>query len=102
MRCYKGVSNLAVRRAPRTVPAMPSKKLRPDLNETAFRVLREATGEDAKTLPPGERTEKNPEAVKRGRKGGEKGGNARARKLTSDRRSEIAKEAASGRWKKEG
>ncbi|MSR06066.1 MAG: hypothetical protein EXR93_03210 [Gemmatimonadetes bacterium] len=79
----------------------PRPKLRPDLNETAFRVLRGATGEDPKTLPPRERTEKNPEAVKRGRQGGKKGGQVRAGSLSSARRSEIAKQAASGRWKKE-
>jgi len=33
-----------------------------------------------------------------GRKGGLKGGNARAKKLTSERRSEIAKKAAAARW----
>ncbi len=48
-------------------------KLRPDVAETAFRVMQEAIGERPKTLPPGEREEKNPEAVKRGRKGGRKG-----------------------------
>lgn len=48
------------------------KKLRPDVNETAFRVMREATGQAPRTKPPGERDEgeKNPEAVKRGEKGG--------------------------------
>ena len=49
---------------------MPRKKpkLRPDLNEVAFRVLQEATGERPKTDPTNR--EKNPEAVKRGRRGG--------------------------------
>jgi hypothetical protein len=45
-------------------------KLREDTAETAFRVLQEAIGEKPKTPPPGKRTEKNPEAVARGRKGG--------------------------------
>ena len=50
------------------------KKLRPDANEIAHRVLREATRQAPKTSPPDERSEdeKNPEAVKRGRKGGTK------------------------------
>jgi len=37
---------------------------------------------------------------KRARKGGIKGGRARAQSLTPDQRSEIAKIAASARWKK--
>jgi len=53
-------------------PAKPVKesphKLRPDVAEVAFRVMQEATGEKPKMLP-GEGP-KNPEAVKRGRKGG--------------------------------
>lgn len=49
-------------------------KLRPDANEIAHRVMLEATGQAPKSLPPGERTddEKNPEAVDRGARGGEK------------------------------
>lgn len=80
---------------------MPKKsKLRPDVAETAFRVMQEATGEAPKTLPPNERKEKNPDAVKRGRKGGKKGGVARARNLSSDERAETARLAAQSRWKK--
>lgn len=77
-------------------------KLREDVNETAFRVVQGATGEGPKTPPPEERTdeEKDPEAVERGRKGGEKGGKARADTLTSDQRREIAEIAATARWKK--
>lgn len=41
---------------------------------------------------------KDPAAVTLGRKGGLKGGRARADKLTPDQRSEIAKKAASARW----
>jgi hypothetical protein len=73
-------------------------KLRPDVAETAFRVMQEATGAAPKTLPLKERTEKNPEAVKRGRKGGKKGGKARAKSTTARERSEIAKHAARTRW----
>lgn len=74
-------------------------KLREDTAETAFRVLQEATGERPKTPPPGERSEKNPAAVKRGRKGGKKGGKARAAGLSKAERAEIAKNAASIRWR---
>jgi hypothetical protein len=57
-----------------------------DVNETAFRVLREATGE------------KNPAAVALGRLGGKKGGAARAAKLSPKRRKQIARQAAMKRW----
>lgn len=75
-------------------------KLREDTAETAFRVLQEAIGERPKTVPPTERTEKNPEAVKRGAKGGKKGGRARADALTPEERSEAARVAGRARWKK--
>ena len=45
-------------------------------------------------------TEKNPAAVALGRLGGKKGGEARAKKLTKEQRSEIARKAAEARWKK--
>jgi len=82
---------------------MPRKrpKLREDAAEIAYRVFREAVGERPKTLPPSERTEKNPEAVKRGRKGGKKGGKARARKLGTRARRAQAIRAAKARWKPE-
>jgi hypothetical protein len=41
---------------------------------------------------------KNPAAVELGRRGGLKGGKARAAKLTKEQRSEIAKKAAAARW----
>jgi hypothetical protein len=41
---------------------------------------------------------KDPAAVALGRKGGLKGGKARAAKLTPEQRSEIAKRAAATRW----
>ena len=75
-------------------------KLRPDVAEVAFRVMREATGEAPNTPPPGERTEKNAEAVKRGQKGGRVGGLVRAAKLDRARRSEIARNAALARKRK--
>jgi hypothetical protein len=67
---------------------MPKK----DINQTAFDVVRQATGEVAAV----------PETVKAksGRKGGLKGGAARATALTTEQRSEIAKKAAAARWKK--
>lgn len=72
---------------------MPKRSSRPkrdeDANEAAFRVVRDATGED---------TGKNPAAVALGRLGGLKGGKARAAKLSKKRRSEIARAAARKRW----
>lgn len=81
------------------MPKQPA-KLRPDVAETAFRVMREATGETPKTLPPSERKEKNADAVQRGRKGGKKGGKGRAAKLTDEERAKAATIAAHARWKK--
>lgn len=77
-------------------------KLHEDANEIAFRTVQAAIGEAEKPIPPEERTEadRDPEAVERGRKGGEKGGKARADALSSDQRREIAETAASARWRK--
>jgi hypothetical protein len=44
---------------------------------------------------------KNPAAVELGRLGGQKGGKARAAKLTAEERSAAAKNAADARWAKE-
>jgi hypothetical protein len=44
---------------------------------------------------------KDPAAVALGRRGGLKGGKARAAKLTSEQRSEAARRAAQARWRKD-
>ncbi|CAN5709228.1 hypothetical protein BH24GEM1_BH24GEM1_15380 [soil metagenome] len=82
---------------------MPKKpaKLRPDVAEIAYRTMLEATGQAEKTLPPGERTEKNADAVTRGAKGGKKGGKTRAGRLRAEQRRDIARKGAAARWKKE-
>lgn len=67
-----------------------------DLNETAFAIVQQATGE----APAPEPSKKNPAAVTLGRLGGLKGGKARAKRLSPAERSEIARLAASARWKK--
>lgn len=72
-------------------------KLRHDVNEIAYRTVQAALGDAPKPQPPGE-GEKNPEAVRRGRKGGLKGGKARAESLSDRRRTQIAKKAAKARW----
>jgi hypothetical protein len=80
------------------MPKKPTAKMRPDVNETAYRVMLEATGQAPKTDPATKA--KNPDAVARGSKGGKKGGRARANMLSPQDRSEIASKAASARWKK--
>lgn len=58
-------------------------------------IMENATNENMQAIDDG----KNPAAVLLGRKGGLKGGIARAKKLSSKRRKEIAKKAAEARWK---
>ncbi len=70
------------------------KKLPKDTNKRAKSVVDLATGENEKTTQSG----KNAAAVELGRKGGLKGGHARAKALSAKRRSEIAKKAAAARW----
>lgn len=74
---------------------MPKRSSRLDMNQLAKRIVDEATGEAEKTLPP---PEKNKAAQELGRLGGKKGGKARAESLSSERRTEIAKNAAKARW----
>ena len=75
-------------------------KLRPDMNETAHRVMLEATGQAPKMKPPHERSEdqKDPAAAALGSRGGKKGGEARKKSLSPERRREIARRAAKIRW----
>jgi hypothetical protein len=83
------------------MPNRSSKKRPRDLNEMASVISGEAIGE---TLPEEEPTSddgKDPAAVALGRKGGLKGGRARAEKLTAQQRTQIAKKAAWARWGKE-
>ena len=76
---------------------MAAKKKRPvDINQLARAIVADATGE---TNPDAEDPSgKDPAAVALGRKGGLKGGKARAAKLSKRQRSEIAKRAAKARW----
>jgi len=68
-----------------------------DLNQLAKSITDQATGEIPKQEPP---KKKNPAAVALGRLGGLKGGKARAKKLSPERRKEIAKKAIEARWGK--
>jgi hypothetical protein len=76
---------------------MPDRSRRPrDSNLLAKMVVDIATGEIEDTAAD---DGKNPAAVELGRKGGLKGGKARAAKMTAEERSEAAKRAAEARWK---
>jgi hypothetical protein len=70
-----------------------------DLNETAFRIVQQSTGQPFPIINP--KSGKNPAAVALGRLGGLKGGKARANALSSQKRKEIARKAAEARWLKE-
>ena len=74
-------------------------KKRPrDLNQWAKRMVDIATGEIEDRPPTPEEQGKDPAAVSLGRRGGLKGGKARAEKLSPDKRAEIARKAAKARW----
>ena len=81
---------------------MTDKPKRPrDANQLAKHVADIATGA-AEDRPTAKDQGKDPAAVDLGRRGGLKGGKARADKLTAEQRTEIARIAASSRWKKRG
>jgi len=69
---------------------------RRDVNEVAFITLQQAIG-----AMPKELGHRKAEAAELGRKGGLKGGKARAKSLSSKNRSMIAKKAAKARWSKD-
>jgi hypothetical protein len=76
---------------------------RRDANETAFSVVAQATGQAPKDEPQAEPEEPSADAVRSvmaamGRKGGLKGGKARAARLSAAKRKAIAKKAARARW----
>jgi hypothetical protein len=78
------------------MPDRSSKRPR-DSNQLAKMVLDIATGEVEDTAADGG---KDPAAVALGRKGGLRGGRARAESMTPEQRSEAAKRAAEARWKR--
>lgn len=77
---------------------MPEDHKRPkrprDVIGNAVRVMEVATGQREEEAEPDLRGKEY------ARKGGLKGGRARAEKLTPEQRSEIARAAAAARWKK--
>ncbi len=74
------------------MPKGPRGEKRPaDVIGAAVKVMKIATGEIEEDIDDG----KNKAAVELGRKGGK----ARAKKLTPEQRSEIARKAAAKRWR---
>jgi hypothetical protein len=78
-----------------------SRKRPTDVNQLAHLIGDIATGQQ-KDEPEPEEREKDPAAVALGRKGGLKGGKARAEKMTPEERSESARKAVQARWAKQG
>ena len=82
------------------MPKRSSKKIRPaDVNALAASIVAAAVG-DEKSEVENQLIDdwKDPAAVALGRKGGKKGGIARAKSLSPERRQEIARKAAKARW----
>ena len=73
-----------------------SKKPKPDFTQVAFRVMQQA----AHLEPPAEEPEPLSPKAAAGRKGGLKGGQVRAAKMTPEERRESARKAALARWHK--
>jgi hypothetical protein len=67
-----------------------------DPSKLAKRIIDLATGQ----AEPEPESKKDPAAVALGRKGGLKGGKARAARMTKKQRSEAARKAAMARWKR--
>ena len=72
-----------------------SRKRPRDPNQLGKLIVDLATGQATEADP---NEGKNPAAVELGRKGGLKGGKARAAKMTAGQRSEAARRAAQARW----
>jgi hypothetical protein len=80
------------------MPNRSSKPKRPrDTNQLGKFIVALATGDQTDPLPADDG--KDPAAVALGRKGGLKGGKARAQKLSEKRIKEIAQNAANVRWR---
>jgi len=75
-----------------------AKKRPRDMNELAFQIVQEATGQAPAELPEPPDT-RNPAAVALSKLGASKGGLARARALSPARRKSIARKAIAARWK---
>jgi len=77
------------------MPTGPKGEKRPaDAIGNAVRIARIATGEEPEELSPDDGKDPAAKAL------GKKGGAARAKSMTPERRAEIARNAASTRWSK--
>ncbi len=76
------------------------KKRDHDFSVNAFRTVQEVIGQLEPEAQKSVKKKKEVDARALGRKGGLKGGKARAEKLTPERRMEIAGSAALARWSK--
>lgn len=78
-----------------------SKGTKLDFTATAAAVVSQSIGEDLfdGSALPDPNQGKDLKAIERGRQGGLKGGEARAKKLSPKQRKAIAKKAAKSRWK---
>lgn len=82
------------------MPKGPHGQKRPaDVIGNAIMVARIATGEARESFVTPNTAGKDPAAVMLGRKGGLKGGRARADSLSPMERKKIAQDAANKRWK---
>jgi len=81
---------------------MPSRSSKDhDFTTIARRVVEQAIGEKLDGTPLDDpNAGKNPAAVALGKLGGAKGGAARAKALSPDLRTKIARKAAQARWKR--
>jgi hypothetical protein len=76
------------------MPTGPKGEKRPaDVIGNAVKVMRIATGEEEDMV-----SERNPHAAALGKLGRDKGGKARAKKLSAKKRKAIATNAANARW----
>ena len=81
------------------MPTRASKPKRPrDMNQLAWQIIQEATGQVVS--PPSGPDTRNPAAVALSKLGASKGGKARAARLSSKKRKQIARKAAQARWQK--
>jgi uncharacterized membrane protein len=77
------------------------KKLPRDANQLAKKIVDIATADGEEATPKMAKDGKDPAAVSLGRRGGLKGGRARADSLSPEDRKKIAQGAAQARWKKD-
>jgi hypothetical protein len=73
-----------------------SRKRPTDVNQLAASVVAETVGDEQDDSVAN--SGKDPSAVSLGRRGGLKGGKARAESMTPEQRSEAARKAAAARW----